>query len=136
MPFSRGRLVEVAQSAQATDPEHRGLNVVTKETTMMKPFRVAALAVLVTTASLAAAVQQTGSSKASFIAKGPAGLKIVGDSSEVKVADKGKMVVITVPLKTVKTGIDLRDHHMLKALKAIEHPDAAKNADAVLELDR
>lgn len=48
----------------------------------------------------------------SFTLIGPAGMKIVGTGNELKVADDGTAVKVTVPLANMKTGISVRDKHM------------------------
>lgn len=47
-----------------------------------------------------------------FIAVGPAGFKINGKTASISVAEEGDFYVLSVPMDTVKTGIDLRDRHM------------------------
>jgi polyisoprenoid-binding protein YceI len=60
-----------------------------------------------------------------FLAIGPAGMKIAGESSEVKVSETASNVVIDVPLAPLKTGISLRDSHMRdKYLEVAKYPDA------------
>ena len=48
----------------------------------------------------------------SFIALGPAGLRIEGKSSDLQITDRPDALVVTVPLAKLETGISLRDHHM------------------------
>lgn len=48
----------------------------------------------------------------SFLAVGPAGLKINGVSTALETKDDGEFVIIRVPLDTLETGISLRDRHM------------------------
>jgi polyisoprenoid-binding protein YceI len=47
-----------------------------------------------------------------FEASGPAGMKIDGTTTDLKVSEDGGNVVIEVPLANLSTGIALRDHHM------------------------
>jgi hypothetical protein len=48
----------------------------------------------------------------SFTLIGPAGMKIVGSGSALRVLDEGAAVKISVPLASMKTGISMRDKHM------------------------
>ena len=48
----------------------------------------------------------------SFLAVGPAGLKINGVSTSLETKEEGEFVVFRVPLDTLETGISLRDRHM------------------------
>lgn len=71
----------------------------------------------------------------SFLAVGPAGLKINGVSTSLETKEEGEFVVIRVPLDTLKTGIDLRDRHMKeKYLETQKYPHAElKVAKALLK---
>jgi polyisoprenoid-binding protein YceI len=61
----------------------------------------------------------------SFVASGPAGMKIEGSTSELSLADQGDNIVITVPLANLSTGIGLRDRHMRdKYLEVPKYPSA------------
>ena len=72
-----------------------------------------------------AQVERAGGASATFSGKGPAGFKLEGKSEQVSVKDDGKTVAISVPLATLKTGIDLRDRHMReKYLEVEKYPDA------------
>lgn len=82
------------------------------------------LALLLTMPAFAA-VQRTGEASAVFRGKGPAGFKIEGKTSELKVEDTGQAVRFTVPLDTLRTGISLRDRHMKeKYLETQRYPNA------------
>ncbi|MGA7124629.1 MAG: YceI family protein [Polyangiaceae bacterium] len=48
----------------------------------------------------------------SFVASGPAGMKIEGTTPDLDLAEQGDAIVITVPLTNLSTGIGLRDKHM------------------------
>ena len=76
-----------------------------------------------------AAVQKKGDSSATFNGKGPAGFKLEGKTSDLKLEDDGKVLRIIVPLANMKTGIDLRDRHMREKYLEVE-----KYPDAVLEV--
>lgn len=65
-----------------------------------------------------------GDANVSFTATGPGGLKIVGTTSDLQVAD-GDKIVVTVPLKNLDTKIELRNKHMReKYLEVDKYPDA------------
>ena len=83
--------------------------------------------VLLTLGSAAAAqgLTRAGPAKVSFTGKGPAGFKMVGTTEQLHLADDGKSLTFTVPLDTLKTGIDLRDRHMReKYLETGRYPSA------------
>lgn len=88
--------------------------------------RTAVLGVAVCAAATAsAALGKDGSSTVSFTAVGPAGLRIVGTTPDLAVADDGQQVEIKVPLASLTTGISLRDSHMRdKYLQVGTYPDA------------
>ena len=58
-----------------------------------------------------------------FQASGPAGMKIEGTTTDLKVSEDGGNVVIDVPLANLTTGIALRDNHMRE--KYLEVPKFA-----------
>lgn len=47
-----------------------------------------------------------------FVAVGPAGFKINGQTSALEVKEDGENVVLRVPMDSVDTGIELRNRHM------------------------
>jgi polyisoprenoid-binding protein YceI len=64
-------------------------------------------------------------SHVSFLAAGPAGMKIEGTTNDLTLAEQGDNVVITVPLANLTTGIALRDRHMKeKYLEIAKYPSA------------
>jgi polyisoprenoid-binding protein YceI len=72
-----------------------------------------------------AKVARSGEPAVSFSATGPAGMKIVGTTSELSVADDGSNLSVVVPLSNLKTGISLRDQHMReKYLQVAKFPNA------------
>lgn len=72
-----------------------------------------------------AATQKKGDSSATFTGKGPAGFKLEGKTSDLKLEDDGQVLRIIVPLENMKTGIDLRDRHMReKYLEVQKYPNA------------
>jgi polyisoprenoid-binding protein YceI len=87
------------------------------------------LTALLAAAPAQAAVEKKGDSSATFNGKGPAGFKLEGKTSDLKLEDDGKVLRIIVPLANMKTGIDLRDRHMREKYLEVE-----KYPDAVLEV--
>jgi len=76
-------------------------------------------------AAAAAAFSKPADSRVTFHAVGPAGLKIEGTTTELNVAEDADMVIVTVPLANLKTGIDIRDRHMKeKYLEVDKYPQA------------
>ena len=72
-----------------------------------------------------AKLSSSGGSSVQFTAAGPAGMSIVGKTSELSVADDGQSVTVKVPLATLNSGIALRDKHMKeKYLQVGSYPDA------------
>lgn len=67
----------------------------------------------------------SGPAEVSFKGKTTPTGTIVGTTQQLKMKDDGKTLTFTVPLATVKTGIDLRDNHMHeKFLQVAQHPNA------------
>lgn len=86
---------------------------------------VASVLTLGVTLSAHAKLTAQGSSSVEFKATGPAGLSIVGTSSEVRASDTADSVVIVVPLAKLDTGIELRNKHMReKYLDTANFPNA------------
>jgi polyisoprenoid-binding protein YceI len=74
--------------------------------------------------ALATLAAQPGA-RVAFTAAGPAGMKIVGTTSELAAAGDAKNVSVTVTLTHLTTGIDLRDKHMReKYLETPTYPTA------------
>ena len=72
-----------------------------------------------------ARVTQTAHSQVSFTATGPAGMQIVGTSSDLTVGEEWTNIKVAVPLAKVTTGIALRDRHMHeKYLEVEKYPNA------------
>jgi polyisoprenoid-binding protein YceI len=91
--------------------------------TTTKLFSVLLLAAL--PAAAGAALKARAPAQVTFVAIGPAGLRIEGKSSELQVTDRPDAVVVTVPLAKLETGISLRDHHMQeKYLESQKYPNA------------
>ena len=77
-----------------------------------------------------AAFTRTGTPQVAFHASGPAGMRIVGTTNELDVAEGGGKITITVPLRNLTTGIQLRDHHMRdKYLQIGSYPNAVLTVD-------
>ena len=56
-------------------------------------------------------------------ARGPAGISITAKSSSVTSDDTGPILTFIVPVSSFKTGIGLRDEHMLKILESDVYSD-------------
>lgn len=65
-----------------------------------------------------------GGSDIQFKAAGPAGLKIDGTGGGLQASESGGTVTIKAPLKSLKTGISLRDKHLKDALNVSKHSTA------------
>jgi hypothetical protein len=88
----------------------------------------AAGAVLCFSLAAHAKLSRVGGPEVSFTLVGPAGMKIVGNGNEMKVADDGQAVKVLVPLAGMKTGISIRDKHMHeKYLQTPNYPTAELN---------
>jgi polyisoprenoid-binding protein YceI len=72
-----------------------------------------------------AALSKHGTAAVSFDARATGGLAIRGTTSDLRVAEQGRHVVVTVPLASLTTGIALRDKHMReKYLEVAKYPEA------------
>lgn len=80
-----------------------------------------ALCVVVSSVALAGWAKQ-GDAEASFKATGPAGLKIVGKTSAVDVADDGTNLTVTVKVMEIDTDNSLRNSHMKEDLEGEKFP--------------
>lgn len=91
-----------------------------------KTNRLLSLLLLATLpAAAGAALKARAPAQVSFIAVGPAGLRIEGKSSDLQVTDRPDALVVTVPLSKLETGISLRDSHMHeKYLESQKYPNA------------
>lgn len=99
----------------------RKLNVVTVLATAL---------VLGALPSADAKLAKNGDASVGFVGIGPAGMKISGTTSDLSVADDGKTITISVPLKNLTTGISLRDKHMReKYLQIDQFPNAELAVD-------
>jgi polyisoprenoid-binding protein YceI len=72
-----------------------------------------------------AAFSRTGDAQISFTALGPAGMKIIGTTSELSVSEANQELVVVVPLRNLDTKISLRNKHMReKYLEVDKYPNA------------
>jgi hypothetical protein len=68
-----------------------------------------------------------------FVASGPGGVSIVGETDQLRVNDDGHFVAIACPLDTLHTGIGLRDRHMKeKYLEVDKYPKAELRVERAL----
>ena len=95
----------------------------------MKVALTVALVLIATPAF--AKLSQKGDAQVDLFATGPRGLSIDGKTNDLAIADDGKKIVFTVPLKNLTTGIALRDQHMREKYLQVE-----KYPDATLEIAR
>jgi polyisoprenoid-binding protein YceI len=73
----------------------------------------------------AAGLQSTGGAQVVFLAVGPAGLRIEGKTSELRLTESQDKVNVVVPLAKLDTGIGLRNRHMRdKYLEVHKYPNA------------
>ncbi|HMI82511.1 MAG TPA: YceI family protein [Polyangiaceae bacterium] len=85
----------------------------------------AAGAVLCFSLAAHAKLSRVAGPEVSFTLIGPAGMKIVGNGTELRVGDDGQAVKVAVPLASMKTGISIRDKHMHeKYLQTPNYPSA------------
>lgn len=98
-----------------------------------RPFLAAALvAALALPLAAHAGLKVDGKPKVSFFATGSPGfLDIEGVTNTLSATDDGTKLTFTVPMTSVKTGIDLRDEHMNN-----EYVQVAQFPNAVLTVDK
>ena len=95
-------------------------------------FRVATAAcVLALPAIASAAITAADHADVKFVAVGPAGLRIVGESTSLRLTDDAQFLTVSVPLDALATGIGLRDHHMKE-----KYLEVAKYPNATLKVER
>ena len=74
--------------------------------------------------TVAANLRGAGPASVSFLATGNHGVRVNGHSQTLWVSDNGHVITVMVPIKSLKTGVGLRDHHMAdKYLQAAHYPD-------------
>lgn len=72
----------------------------------------------------AIALSRARESSVTVLARGPAGLRIEGKSSEIELAEDASTLTFKVPIVAIGTGIGLRDRHLREALEAEKFPAA------------
>ena len=85
---------------------------------------VHALCLLVASAPALRADEPPAAGKAAFSATATAGSKLEGKSAALAAAWEGETLVVTLPLASFQTGIDLRDKHLRNHLEADKYPVA------------
>lgn len=82
-------------------------------------------------ASAAGELKKIGTAQVQFFALGPAGMKINGETNDLKVKDAdGKLTLIT-KMGTFSTGIGLRDRHLKKYMETEKYPDVKLVVDKI-----
>lgn len=81
-------------------------------------------AALLVTATASAQLVHVGEPLVAFMATGPGGLQIKGQTKELSVRDTPEELEISVPVTQLETGIGLRDRHLREHLHADAHPTA------------
>ena len=72
----------------------------------------------------AIALSRAGESSVRVLARGPAGLRIEGKSSQIDFEEDASALTFKVPIAPIETGIGLRDRHLREALEAEKFPAA------------
>ena len=92
----------------------------------MRSLYVCGFALVVSLGSAPASASLQGNrGSANFKASGPAGLDIVGKTSDIVVSESGKEILVKVALANLDTGIGLRNRHMReKYLEVAKYPSA------------
>src|SRR5882672_7525917 len=72
----------------------------------------------------AIALSRAGESSVRVRARGPAGLRIEGKSSQIDFEEDASAPTFKVPIAPIETGIGLRDRHLREALEAEKFPAA------------
>lgn len=81
-------------------------------------YFAAAVSAALTVAAVASANYKLAAPHITMRAKGPLGLKIVGNSSKLDIAEDEKTVTFSTELTSIKTGNDTRDSHMKERFEA------------------
>jgi polyisoprenoid-binding protein YceI len=83
------------------------------------------LAALVASAATASAQWVSVSSPmVAFLATGPGGLQIQGQTEQLSVQDAADTIEVSVPVAQLETGIGLRDRHLRESINAEKYPVA------------
>src|SRR5712664_236170 len=72
----------------------------------------------------AIALSRAGESSVTVLARGPAGLRIEGKSSQTDFEEDASALTFKVPIAPIETGIGLRDRHLRETLEADKFPAA------------
>jgi polyisoprenoid-binding protein YceI len=72
----------------------------------------------------AIALSRAGESSVRVLARGPAGLRIEGKSSQIDFEEDASALTFKVPLAPIDTGIGLRNRHLRESLEVDKFPDA------------
>jgi len=72
----------------------------------------------------AIALSRAGESSVRVLARGPAGLRIEGKSSQIDFEEDASALTFKVPIAPIETGIGLRDRHLRETLEADKFPAA------------
>lgn len=95
-----------------------------KYRSFIRPAALATTFILTCAVAAHAALKNVEEGHSSFLAVGPAGLKIDGNGGGVTVSEEGGVIMVRAPVNHLKTGMDLRDEHLKKAIHADKHPAA------------
>jgi len=90
------------------------------------------LFLLACVAQEAAALVRMGAGNVEVHARGPAGLRITGKSTEVSLVEDSSVLLFKAAIAPLDTGIGLRNRHLREALEADRFPEATlsvKRAD-------
>ena len=101
----------------------------TRQTSRL-PLALALIGALLSPAADAGFTGATGVKVKFFATGSPGFLDIVGETTTLAVADDGTKLAFTVPMASVKTGIDDRDDHMNnKYVQIAQFPNAVLTVD-------
>jgi hypothetical protein len=88
------------------------------------------VAVLLTPLAASAGLTTPSGVGVKFVAAGPGGVSIVGESAALRIVDDGQSIAVVAPLDALHTGIGLRDRHMKeKYLEVAKYPEAELRVD-------
>src|SRR5512143_3840917 len=94
---------------------------------LTRPFRMLLPGVFMLLAAVAspaaAALHSPSAANVLFKAKTTVLMTVEGRSSDLSVSDDGTTVALKVPVKSLTTGIGLRDRHMRETLEADRFPN-------------
>jgi polyisoprenoid-binding protein YceI len=95
----------------------------------LQPFFVATLSAVLSVAAVASAKYKAQNSKILVHAKGPAGMKIEGKSSNLVIDETDKTVTFKTFLNSIDTDNGQRNKHMQERFEADKHPDMTLTID-------